>query len=201
MKKTFLFIITSFLLCSPTLLFAQKQVTAFKFARSPKSDRNDNSRLSLDKLSRATSVVYFFDNGTVAPEYQYDCYITVERNNVNVTITSGLDGTTKYDSDHKISPADYKSFIDYLVRQDIRKKALSDDDALLCGASASSITVKVGEKVMFQGDEYMTLSIARGHLKDAFVSLLPESMKEAVRNPVKMLEEDEDIIVIDPDFP
>lgn len=181
MKKICLInIIISF--CFPAVLSAQKPNKLGKIAQSVSSYTQNKSKLSSEKLSKATSIIYHSGNGSVAPEYHYDCYIHVLKNSVSVTIYGGYDGSVKYNDSKFISTANYKQFLNNLLKQDIRKTP-SNGNEYLCGAGASDITVKMKQQVLFSGDEDVDLSITKGRLIDSFVLLLSDDMIEAVRNP------------------
>ena len=145
----------------------------------------NKQKLSSDKLKKATTIVYYCGNGTVAPDYHYDCYITVSKNNVNVTITQGYDGTVRYNKNHAISISEYQKFLTNLLKQGISKK--QSDSPMLLGSGTSSITAKIKKQVIFEGDEYVDLTIAKGELQDSFLSLLPKHMKQVVQNPEGVL--------------
>lgn len=166
----------------PTLLFAQKPNDLGKIAQSVSSYTQSKSKLSSEMLSKATSIIYHSGNGSVAPEYHYDCYIHVLKNSVSVTIYGGYDGAIMYNESSSISTSDYKKFLNNLLKQGIRKTP-SNGNEYLCGAGASDITIKMKQQVLFSGDEDIDLSITNGSLRDSFELLLSNAMLNAVRNP------------------
>lgn len=185
-------IILSF--CSLAVLYAQKPNKLGKIAQSISTYTQNKSKLSSEKLSKATSIIYHSGNGSVAPEYHYDSYIHVLKNSVSVTIYGGYDGSVKYNESKFISTTDYKKFLNNLLKQDIRKTP-SNGNEYLCGAGASDITVKMKQQVIFSGDEDVDLSISKGGLIDSFILLLSDDMLGAVRNPDSKLNQ----IEIDPE--
>lgn len=194
MKRTCsIIIILNF--CFPAVLSAQKPNKLGKIAQSVSAYTQNKQKLSSDKLSKATSIIYHSGNGSVAPEYHYDCYIHVNKNSVSVTIYGGYDGSVKYNESNFISTSDYKQFLNNLVKQDIRKIP-SNGNEYLCGAGASDITVKIKQQVLFSGDEDVDLSITKGGLIDSFILLLSDDMVGAVRNPDSKLNQME----IDPEI-
>lgn len=181
MKQIVIIIIVLFLVF-PSIIIAQRPDKLGKIAQSLSTYTQNKSKLSSEKLSKATSIIYHSGNGSVAPEYHYDCYIHVLKNSVSVTIYGGYDGSVKYNDSKFISTADYKQFLNNLLKQDIRKTP-SNGNEYLCGAGASDITVKVKQQVIFSGDEDVDLSITKGGLIDSFELLLSDDMLRAVRNP------------------
>ena len=179
-KSCSIAIIFSF--CLPVALSAQQPNKLGKIAQSVSAYTQTKMKLSSEKLSKATSIIYHSGNGSVAPEYHYDCYIHVYKNSVSVTIYGGYDGSVKYNESNFISTSDYKQFLNYLQKQGIRKTP-SNGNEYLCGAGASDITVKMKQQVLFSGDEDVDLSITKGRLIDSFVLLLSGDMIEAIRNP------------------
>lgn len=185
MKKIYsIIIIISF--CFPAALSAQKPNKLGKVAQSVSEYTQNKLKLSSDKLSKATSIIYHSGNGSVAPEYHYDCYIHVLRNSVSVTIYGGYDGDVKYNESIAISTPEYKQFLNNLLKQDIRKIP-SNGNEYLCGAGASDITIKMKQQVLFSGDEDVDLSITKGELIDSFILLLSDDMLGAVRDPESKL--------------
>ena len=191
-------IILSF--CFPVALFAQKPNKLGSIAQSVSTYTQKKAQLSSEKLSKATLIIYHSGNGSVAPECHYDCYIHVLKNSVSVTIYGGNDGAVKYNESSYISTADYKKFLNSLLKQGIRKTP-SNGNEFLCGAGASDITVKTKQQVIFSGDEYVDISINKGGLIDSFLPLLSDDMLEAVRNPDSKITPMEIIPEIDIDIP
>ena len=179
-KNCSITIILSF--CFLEILSAQNPNKLGKIAQSVSTYTQNKSKLSAEKLSKATSIIYHSGNGSVAPEYHYDCYIHVFKNSVSITIYGGYDGSVKYNESKLISTEDYKKFLNNLLKQGIRKTP-SNGNEFLCGAGASDITVKMKQQVIFSGDEDVDLYIAKGGLIDSFELLLSDDMLRAVRNP------------------
>ena len=101
------------------------------------------------------------------PNLFFNRYITVSKNNVNVTITQGYDGTVRYNKNHAISISEYQKFLTNLLKQGISKK--QSDSPMLLGSGTSSITVKIKKQVIFEGDEYVDLTIAKVNYKIRFL--------------------------------
>jgi hypothetical protein len=183
MMKIYLVILS---ICISELVLAQKTNKMDNIIRSVSPYTQDRLKLSSDKLEKATMITYHCGNGTVAPEYHYDCYIIVTNNNDNVKITKGYDGDVKYNNNHALSFSEYKKFLDSLLKQGITK--MSNNGPIPCGAEASDIIIKMKQQVIFEGDESLDLSITKGGLQDSFLFLLPEHMKKAALNPEQMLD-------------
>ena len=181
--------------CFSAVLSVQKPNKLGKIAQSVSTYTQGKSTLSSEKLSKATSIIYHSGNGSVAPEYHYDCYIHVLKNSVSVTVYGGYDGAVKYNESNFITNADYKKFLNNLLKQGIRKMP-SNGNEYLCGAGASDITVKMKQLVIFSGDEDVDLSISKGRLIDSFELLLSDDMLGAVRNPDSKLNQME----VDPEI-
>lgn len=139
------------------------------------------STLTLDKLKKATCITYYSGNGSVAPDYHYDCCIIVTPNEVNVKIYHGYDGTTVYDESSDLLATDYTKFIKHLANQKIRK--IVPEWPMLDGAGTSMLEVKIGNKEIFSGDEQYDVSVGNGNLIDAFLPLLPDEMRQAALDP------------------
>lgn len=178
--------LASLMLCVTLSAWAQKPNKLGKIAQSVSAYTQNKSKLTLATLGKATTISYHCGNGSVAPDYHYDCYIHVIKNNVNVTIYGGYDGEVKFNENRYISQAEYKQFLNKLANQNIRKTP-SNGNEFLCGAGASDITVKVKQQVIFEGDEDVNLSIGKGRLDDSFLPLLTETMEWAIRNPDKVI--------------
>lgn len=182
-------------ICISELVLAQKTNKMDNIIRSVSAYTHDRLKLSSDKLEKATMITYHCGNGTVAPEYHYDCYTIVTKNNVNVKNTQGYNGDVKYNESIAISTPEYKQFLNNLLKQDIRKIP-SNGNEYLCGAGASDITIKMKQQVLFSGDEDVNLSITKGGLIDSFVLLLSGDMLGAVKNPDSKLNQ----LEIDPEI-
>lgn len=194
MKQIVIIIIVLFL-GFPSIIIAQRPDKLGKIAQSVSSYTQNKSKLSSEKLSKATSIIYHSGYGSVAPEYHYDCYIHVLKNSVSVTIYGGYDGDVKYNESKFISTEEYKQFLNNLLKQGIRKTP-SNGNEYLCGAGASDIKVKMKQQVIFSGDEDVDLSISKGRLIDSFELLLSDAMLGAVKNPDSKLNQ----LEIDPEI-
>lgn len=152
------------------------------------SSRQKYTTLSSDLLQRATSIVYHCANGSVAPEYHYDCYVTVMKDSVDIKVCQSYNGNVVYQESCPVSEELYFQFLSDLAGQEIRKDD-SKDIPITTGDGASAILVKAGEEVLFRGEEDVDLFITKGSLADSFLPLLSPSMLQAVNNPDEKLKE------------
>ena len=70
-------------------------------------------------LSQATSMTYSFDNGTVAPDWRYDCRVTVCKDSVRLSVITGYGEAQKYDSIVALQAGQYEQFITRMVNHSI----------------------------------------------------------------------------------
>lgn len=187
MKKLFA-IMAVMVMCCQTVLMAQRQPNKMdRIVQSVSAHTQGKMKLSSDQLEKATMIIYHCDNGSVPPRYHYGCYVKVSKNNINVKVCHGYDGDVAYDKNHAISSSEYKRFLSRLLNQGISKRP--NPDPIPDGAGASDITVKMNQKVLFEGDEFFDLTIAKGKLLDSFLTLLPADMKRVALNPEGMINE------------
>ena len=79
------------------VIFAQEPNKLGKIAESvSRYKRKICMTLSSEKLSKAAEIAYGFENGTLPPEYHYDCTITVYKNKAQVRVYSAYNGNIKY---------------------------------------------------------------------------------------------------------
>ena len=171
----------------PTFLSAQNSPKSGKTSRQiVNSYIQKSQKLTIEQLSKASEIIYHSDNGSLPPNYRYDCYIKVSRNNVNVVIYSEYGEKVNYNESRTISSSEYSRFINSLAKQDICKVS-SNRSMPGCGASSVEITIKTKTEIIFAGAEDIDLSVKNGELIDSFLKLLSNSMKQAVGNPEGVL--------------
>lgn len=141
--------------------------------------------LSRNKLDAATLILYKTTNGSVAPNYHYECVIKVKKDSVDVTVCRGYDGEEVYHEGCAISQTEYEQFLSHLAEQSIRTTSVK---AYTTGGHVSYIKVLKDEEVVFDGSEDFNLTIAKGQLSDAFMELLSGSMEEAVNDPMRLID-------------
>jgi len=166
----------------------EQVILSQQFGRSDNTMGHPNiilkNKLTLYLLKNATLIKYSFSNGPVAPDYQYSGYISVCKERVEVSII-GKRCIQNYSSSIPLSAKDYTNFLNALYAQDIRM--LDHDEPVMMGAGASNIVVKDHKKILFEGDEYINLSIGEGYLKDQFLNVLPEHVRKVVNDPYDAL--------------
>lgn len=181
------FVMLYFVLWS-TFLSAQNLHKTDKASRQTvNSYIQKKTKLTMDQLLKASEIIYHSDNGSLPPDYHYDCFIKVRKNNVNVIIYGGYNGNVKYNEVRTISSSEYRHFIHSLAKQDIYKVS-SNQNVPNCGTSSESLTIKTKNQIIFAGDEDIDLSVTNGELIDSFWKLLSSSMKQAVEHPERFLE-------------
>lgn len=184
MKKfLILSILLFFVLCLSVLLakttkWNEKEPSASVLSFKKKS-------LSRNKLEAATLILYKASNGSVAPEYHYECVIKVKKDSVDVTVCRGYDGEEVYHEGCAISQTEYEQFLNHLAAQNIRTTSVKEYTS---GGHVSYIKVLENDEVVFDGSEGFNLTIAKGHLSDAFMELLSGSMEEAVTDPMRLID-------------
>ena len=141
--------------------------------------------LSRSKLEAATLILHKKSNGSVAPNYHYECVIKVKKDSVDVTICRGYDGEEVYHEGRAISPTEYEQFLNHLAAQNIRTASVK---AYTSGGHVSYIKVLKDDEVVFDGSEDYNLTIAKGNLSDAFMEMLSGSMEEAANDPMRLID-------------
>lgn len=159
--------------------------------------------LTKDKLEEATSFVFSCDFDGDPYNYHLKCVFGNNEVKAEVTIYFGVDFVEQYVFDSPIRIDEYNNFLRNLETQNIRNVTkknngiegildefsvdLSSPFIILDGRQTSSLYVKKGEELLFNGIVSKNLSIAKGQLEDSFIDFLPQYMKEAILNPEKFL--------------
>ena len=133
--------------------------------------------LSRTTLDKATSVLYYRDNGSVPPEYYYHYTITVTKQTVQLVIKKGESRKVTYSERADITRSQYEQFVNKLSSQGIKK---TKDRTIAEGSGLSAIKVGQNTAVLFSGHEGDDISIAHGRLADAFLQILPPKMKQQI---------------------
>ena len=136
-------------------------------------------------LSQATSVSYFFDNGTVIPDCRYDCEVTVHKDSVRLRVMSGYGEAQKYDSIVPLQAGQYEKFITRLVNHSITKVPFLDPKPV--GGSTYSLLVR-GDSLFVEGEEGYELQVQNGRLFGTFLSILPPDLQDIMKAPEQLLE-------------
>ena len=145
-----------------------------------------------EQLEQATSVVYHSANGSVAPEWHYDCYVTVTKDSVNVKVYQGYGGEkVVFEEAQPFNEEGYRHFLGELSKQEIGKHK-PEGLLPLDGAGISAIMVWTDDECVFSGDEDVDVVVKHGGLIDSFLPLLNESMHHAVDTPYELLRQEEE---------
>lgn len=147
----------------------------------------DKQSQKLDEalLSQATSVSYFFDNGTVIPDCRYDCEVTVHKDSVRLRVMSGYGEEQKYDSIVPLQDGQYEKFITRLVNHSITKVPYLDPKPV--GGSTYSLLVR-GDSLFVEGEEGYELQVQNGRLFGTFLTILPPELQDIMKAPEQLLE-------------
>lgn len=142
--------------------------------------------LTLDKLKKATCVVYHFDSGSLPDEYYYKGFVQVTSRGIVFRLDGGLSCSGCFEERKEITSDEYKQFLEILASMNIqliryRFFGLNSD-----GACFESIFVQFGNTVLFDLQDNTHISYD-GNLSTPFTMLMNESMKEAFNNPYVVL--------------
>ena len=147
----------------------------------------DKQSQKLDEalLNQATSVSYFFDNGTVIPDCRYDCEVTVHKDSVRLRVMSGYGEAQKYDSIVPLQDGQYEKFITRLVNHSITKVPYLDPKPV--GGSTYYLLVR-GDSLFVEGEEGYEMQVQNGRLFGTFLTILPPELQDIMKAPEQLLE-------------
>ncbi len=152
-----------------------KIATIQKKEKARKGGKAEN--LSRSTLDKATSVIYYCDNGSVPPQYYYHYTITVTKQTVQLVIKKGEKQNTTYSERADITRSQYEQFVSKLSNQGIKK---TKDRTIAEGSGLSEIKVGQNTAVLFSGYEGDDITVSHGRLADAFLQILPPTMKQQI---------------------
>lgn len=187
MLKTIKILIAIFLCSSimPFSVYSQKSsneiVNAIKdfYKKDQKKEY-----LTLPLLKSATQFKYGFNNGSVAPEYQYQGYIIVTSSIVTLRIYNM--SSVCYTKSRSITSAQYSTFINDFYRLGVKPNP--DEPLMLCGGAVYDILILKNNSIMFKGIEDEDIVTTKGRLSDAFAPLLSSDMKQLYDDPTKIFD-------------
>lgn len=136
-------------------------------------------------FSQATSVSYFFDNGTVVPDCRYDCEVTVFKDSVRLRVMTGYGEAQKYDSIVPLQAGQYDRFITRLVNHSITKVPFRDPKPV--GGPTYNLLVR-GDSAYVEGEEGYELQVQNGGLFSTFLTILPPDLQKIMQSPEQLLE-------------
>lgn len=159
--------------------------------------------LTKDKLEEATTFVFSCDFDGDPYNYRVICEICIGNIKAKIIVNFGMDFVEQYVFDSPLKIEEYNSFLRNLETQDIRNVIqnsnrvegildessidLSSQFIIMDGRQTSSLYVKKGEELLFNGVVGKNLSIVKGQLEDSFIEFLPQYMKDAILDPEKFL--------------
>lgn len=160
--------------------FSQKPSNRIVNAVKSYSKKNQRKEsVSMQMLKSATKIEYGFNNGSVAPEYQYQGTIIVTPNYVTLNITNM--SSLCYTETRNLTTSQYTSFLNRLYGLGIKPNP--EEPMMLCGAGVYYIHIQKGKSTLFKGIEDEDIVTAKGNLSDAFVPLLNSKMREVYNDP------------------
>ena len=161
-------------------------ILAFSNTACAQGTDKQNEKLDEALLSQATSVTYAFDNGTVAPDWRYDCWVTVYKDSVRLSVIKGYGEEQKYDSIVPLQAGQYEQFITRLVNQSITKVSLREP--MPVGGPIYKFWVRSSDSYLFGGEEGFDLKVQNGRLFGTFLSILPPELQDIMKAPEQLLE-------------
>ena len=150
------------------------------------AQRTDKPNEILDEalLSQATSMTYSFDNGTVAPDWRYDCRVTVFKDSVRLSVITGYGEAQKYDSIVPLQSGQYEQFIARLVNHSITKVPFLDPKPV--GGPTHYLLVR-GDSLFVEGEEGYELQVENGSLFGTFLMVLPPDLQKIMKAPEQLI--------------
>jgi hypothetical protein len=169
-------------------LFTIISILIMSFSDTACSQGNDKQIVKLDEslLQQATSVSYSFDNGTVAPDYRYDCWVTVSKDSVRLSVIAGYGKEEKMDSIVPLQAGQYEQFIASLVNLSIAKVPLRGP--MPVGGPVYKFWVYGDDSTLFGGEEDYDLHVNNGSISNTFYMLLPPELQNIMKNPEQLME-------------
>lgn len=167
-------------------VFAQKssnRVAGDIIKFSKKNQKGES--LTMPILKSATRIVYGFSNGSVHPDYQYQGYIIVTPSTVTLEIYHS--SRECYSNLRSLTSKQYTTFLNNLYALGVKPN--TDDPMMLDGAGVYELTIEKNKKVIFKGEENVTIVATKGSLRDAFEPLLDSEMKAVYKDPTTTFEQ------------
>lgn len=125
--------------------FNSNQVNAQKISNDIVNAVKDFSKnkqspeyISMKLLKSATQIMYGFNNGSVAPECQYQGYIIVKPNIVTLNIYH--QSSLCYTRAKSLSSSQYSSFLNNLYRLGVKPNP--EEPLMLCGGDDTNILIQ-----------------------------------------------------------
>ena len=151
--------------------------------KTEKAAAVDNKRLTSDILQQSTSIQFFTNNGTVAPDYHYNMTVVVTKDSVTLTVIKGYGNKAAYDQTAPLTAEQYQQFIQQLAALSVHN---TDDEPIpTTGGPVESIRVLDGSKLLFGGSTGRSLTYD-GDLSITFHDVLPNEMAQVFRHPLDL---------------
>ena len=167
-------------------LFTIIGVLIMAFSNTACAQGADKQGKKLDEvlLSQATSMTYTFNNGTVAPDWRYDCWVTVYKDSVRLSVITGYGEEQKYDSIVPLQDGQYEQFITMMVNHSITKVPFLDPKPV--GGPTYYLLVR-GDSVFMEGEEGYELQVEKGSLFGTFLMVLPPDLQKIMKAPEQLI--------------
>ena len=161
-------------------------VLIMAFSNTACAQGTDKQIEKLDEalLSQATSFTYTFDNGTVAPDWRYDCWVTVYKDSVRLSVIKGYGEEQKYDSIVPLQTGQYEQFIAKMVNHSITKVSILDPKPV--GGPTYNLLVR-GDSMFLEGEEGYELQVKNGGLFGTFLMVLPPELQGIMKEPEQLI--------------
>lgn len=164
----------------------QQAISALK-KKLNNSNQNKVKWITAKDLQDATLISYYFNNGAVAPGYQWACCIEVTQQDVSVVVAGGLTESEVYRESVRITSEQFDKLKKKIVSVGIGKN--NGPAEFLCDGGGSRFEIKKGRTVVFTADnEY--IECKQGDffsITSIFNDLLTVSMKNAVKDPGELI--------------
>jgi len=143
-------------------------------------------KLDETMLRQATRFIYSFDNGTVAPDYRYDCEVTVYKDSVRLSVLAEYGKEVKMDSIVPLKDGQYEQFITTLANHSITKVPLRGP--MPVGGPVYKFWVVGDKSTLFGGEEDFNLEVKNGSLLNTFFMVLPPELQNIMKSPEQLLD-------------
>jgi len=155
----------------------------FSLVISTACGQNSKNKLTSAILQQATSILYYTDNGTVAPDCHYEMTVIISKDSVRLMVTKGYGNQATYDQTAPLTTEQYQQFIQQLDALSVHN---ANSDAIpTSGGPIESIKVTDGSNLLFRGSTGNTLTYD-GDLSTTFHDVLPNEMAQVFRHPLDL---------------
>lgn len=126
-------------------------------------------------VDQATKVQYVLSAGSIAPEYWWNCSVTVTSSSVSLKVI-GDNSVELYSESFSITQSQWSAF-----KQRLKNRHVRNDSSVepLCGGHGGYLEVSNGKKTLFHADESDGL-LYDDWLMDIFKPLVPEGKPQEI---------------------